>query len=266
MFERLSGVHMVSAKQTKSGNQAKAGLHRVAAKFEPVAQSNEIVIDEKEPPSRRPLCYRDLLTYFHKVVFTPRNLPIGDAAHALCISSANRFNTLTRKEAYADRPLPRLMEVLVRVYVEDPSPAPWTTHGPDDLFTAVYGSLLDRFGDEGSVHYSAARKMLYDRFAVLLGRTVYRQYSWARGKEASRDVRCLCAKLMVAKDPREVLERIGGQVLSLRGVKLDEAYPLPDPRHPPEPKKKGPKKGVKRAESEAMVRRAAPAKVSKKTR
>lgn len=257
---------MVAAKRTKAGNQSNAVASRALKQEEQVAPvpGGEIVIDEKEHPSRRPLCYRDLLTYFHSAVFKPCNLPIGDAAHALCISSANRFNTLTRKEAYANRPLPRLMEVLVRVYLEDPSPAPWTAYGPDDLFVAVYGSLLDRF-DEGSVHYSAARKMLYDRFAVLLGRTVYRQYSWARGREASRDVRCLCAKLMVAKDPRELLERIGGHVLSLRGIDLEKTYPLPDPRHPPEPKKKGPKKGVKRGEAE-VVRAPVHAKGSKKAR
>lgn len=207
-------------------------------------KTSVMIVDLTAPLDERPLFGIDVDKKFFPQVCAPAGLNKSATQNALCISSANRYSKLIGEEA--KKMLSHELELLIRLYYFKRSPAPWVLPHPIDLFNSMYGDVLAKFTPEDSRHYVPARNMLGARFTALLGVTSYRMYSWTVHKEASPLIYRICAKLTEFDDPRAVLEKVGGQVLRLRGIDLEKAYPLPDPKNPPEPTKKGPRKGFRK--------------------
>lgn len=147
------------------------------------------------------------------------------------------------------------LELLMRLFDEDPTPPPWKKDRLrlPELFQQMYGKKLEVF--KGSEHEVEAKVDLQNRFSKLLGRSKGRAYRWLDGAairgNSSRthsDVTGILGKLTQAKNPGETLERMGALVWALRGEDIDETFPIPTLRNPPKRGKRGRRPAQKVAE------------------
>lgn len=193
--------------------------------------------------AKRPLAGPDVAAFMRR--FQLGRVTVVDA---LALATPDSFNKLSQLQ----KVLAFDLEVLIRLYDYSPGPAPWTSPTPAEVFEIFYGDLLRRFdGTEASM---PARIMLYTRFAALFGRQIFSSYRWidSDGK-ASGQINRIMSKIMSLPSPREEFERLVRQAYKLRGVDFDLTFPLPDPRQPPEPAKRGPAKGASRKRDDALV-------------
>lgn len=162
------------------------------------------------------------------------------------------------------------LELLIRLFDEDPTPPPWKKDRLrlPDLFQKMYGKKLEVF--KGSEYEVQAKVDLQNRFSKLLGRSRGRAYRWLdeaaiRGGTSSRthsDVLGILGKLTQAKNPGETLERVGRLVWALRGEDIDETFPIPTLRNPPKRGKRGRRPTRKAAEETQKTSRKISAKGS----
>lgn len=186
-----------------------------------------------------------------------RGLTKFQAESALGFRSTTLYNRETSKPV-----LPITTEILIRLYDELPEPPPWEKLTFPQLFELMYGKALSVFKGRD---LERARVDLGARFTVMFGRSNTRAYAWLRSGEkgAKRssssysDVECILAKLTAWTDPAATFERVAAYALKLRGVDIDELFPIPTLKNPPQRKSPGRKPGQK-------VKADAPAKKIKK--
>lgn len=138
------------------------------------------------------------------------------------------------------------LELLMRLFDEDPSPAPFKRDRMSlpELFDLMYGKQLAVFA--GTVYEVQAKVDLQNRFSKLLGRSKGRAYRWldasaikAGAARTHSDIIGVLGKLTQRPDPGETLERIGSYIWALRGVDIDKEFPIPTRRSPPKRGKRG---------------------------
>lgn len=179
-------------------------------------------IDLSLAPDKRPLTGVDIERFRARY-----GLSIAEASHALALMAPAAYGKACRVGV-----LPITREVLVRLYHLSPRPAPWVSVRPGKSFEVIYGNLLTYW--RGKPEYDAAKLDLYGRFTLMLGRESTDAYRWVEGGGAARnDVHRILAKLTEFDNQREALEAVGKHVLILRGIDLDQVYPLPTPDNPP---------------------------------
>jgi hypothetical protein len=193
-------------------------------KAETVTSVNPLLSVEK-----RPMYGQDLLAFRSR-----HNLRVEDVIYALAFATMASFTKTANL-----RLLPYDREVLMRLYDRMPGPTPWKRVTPRDAFFLFYEDLLKQF-DEKSPSFAPARTMLFARFTAMLGRTVFRGYSWIEGHGKTDGVVAkILTKACSFPDPRDALESAARTTWALRGVDFDAEYPLPDPKNPPMPKPRG---------------------------
>lgn len=142
--------------------------------------------------------------------------------------------------------IPYTLELLMRLFDEDPTPPPFKKDRITlpALFQQMYGKKLKTFA--GTEHEVEARVDLQNRFSMLLGRSKGRAYRWLdeqairSGKtRAHDDILGILGKLTQRSDPGEALERMGSYVWRLRGIDIDQKYPIPTLKNPPKREKRG---------------------------
>lgn len=143
--------------------------------------------------------------------------------------------------------LPYALDLLMRLYDENPCPPPWPMDRIDmpELFEVMYGEKLAAF--RGTEFEVQARVNLQNRFSKLLGRSKGRAYKWLLSEEAMTgqtvktlsDVFGVLGKLTQCEDPGATLERLGKLVWSYRGVDIDQLFPIPTLESPPRREKRG---------------------------
>jgi hypothetical protein len=185
-------------------------------------------VDMSLLPSRRPLTGPDIDRFR-----TRNGLSIAEASHALALTSPAAYGKACRLGV-----LPITREVLIRLYDMSPRPVPWVKVRPAKAFEMIYGEILSFW--KGKPEYEAAKLDLYGRFTLLLGRESTDAYRWiGQGGAARNDVLRILAKLTDFEDQRIALEGAGKHVLRLRGIDLDQIYPLPTEDNPPRRRLRG---------------------------
>lgn len=163
-----------------------------------------------------------------------------DAEAALGFRSVIAYNRECRREV-----LPIRTEILLRLYEKRPENYPWTRLSFKTLFQQMYGEFIDRFNDPEV--QLRARADLEARFTVLFGRSPTRGYAWLRGgdEQAGRKgvkdepssyatIERILQKLTQWDNPGEMFETIATQSLKLRGIDIDEIFPIPTLERPPQ--------------------------------
>lgn len=192
-------------------------------------------IDTSVDTSGRPLTGSDIERFRAR-----HHLKLEDVTFALCLGSSAKFNVACRLPS-----LPFTLEMLMRIYDESPSHAPWGEVTPQAAFEMLYGSVVRDFA--GSPVFKEVQLDLYARFAGAIGRSRFAALRWIRGAgNAKGQVTKVFGKLSAMKNPRETLERLARVMYTTRRHNFDSLYPMPSLAHPPEPRRRGPKKGSKR--------------------
>lgn len=152
-----------------------------------------------------------------------------DASAALGFRSATMYNRECSRKVLAVS-----IEILLRLYMEKPESYPWTQLTFKELFSQMYDRYIDAFAFDPDLQ-SRARGTLEARFTVFFGRSPTRGYTWLRGEEGDSyaTVNRIMQKLTQWENPGETFERIASQTLRLRGVDIDELFPIPTPENPP---------------------------------
>ncbi|HWS26705.1 MAG TPA: hypothetical protein VN259_09075 [Xanthomonadales bacterium] len=162
------------------------------------------------------------------------------AQAALGFRNANHYNKICQMPV-----IPASIEIIVRLYLEYPKAPGWKKFTQQELFDLMYGDKLAAF--EGRSDYTAAKVDLGNRFTRLFDRSSSRKYNWLREDTqgdrefggAYSDVETILTILKEIPNPKEVFERVAGQVLALRGVNLDTEHRIPTPEMPPTRRKTG---------------------------
>jgi hypothetical protein len=235
------------------------------AKYRASEAFHSVINDLNEPvnvtanPETRPLSGWDIDQFRVRHKLT-RNA----VADALALVTPGHFNRL----ASVRGPLKFELELLLRLYAKYPTPAPWISITPKEMFERFYGPLASQFGNESA---TPAKTMLFARFAALFGRytDAVRRWVVAGGKTETVILRAM-TKLADLPNPREVAEDMARRIYALRGLDFDDEFPLPDPKNPPMPGKRGPVSGRKGVDNKAVVdeakkQRAASKKAAAKT-
>ncbi|MDF2461941.1 MAG: hypothetical protein K0Q43_176 [Ramlibacter sp.] len=159
-----------------------------------------------------------------------------DAEAALGFRSTTLYN-----QACSLPVLPVTTEILIRLYDEKPEPSPWSRLSFRSLFDLMYKRYLDQFDGRD---FERAKVDLQARFTVMFGRSTTRAYSWLPDNDDSSnlpqqassyaDVERILCKLTQWDDPAGVFERVASRSLQLRGVDIDELFPIPTRDRPPE--------------------------------
>lgn len=221
-----------SARKPTAVNQ----ITRKSRQIYPVLNGDTVPLpDLSVHRSQRPMCGLDLEEWRGLL-----KLSKFDAESALGFRSASLYN----REA-ARKVLPVRTEILVRLYDEKPENYPWTRLTFKELFAMMYGKQVDLFDGEMQAR---ARNDLEARFTVLFGRSPTRGYAWLRGDESQGDERShggnkassyatierILQKLTQWDDPGAVFERVAMRCLQMRGVDIDQIFPVPTLERPPE--------------------------------
>lgn len=162
-----------------------------------------------------------------------------EAESALGYRSTTLYN-----EACARPVLPITTEILLRLYDEKPEPCPWSRLTFRQLFDMMYGRKLQVFS---GVDLTRAKIDMSARFTIMFGRSTTRAYAWlsddtdtvTKSASSYADVERILSKLTQWKDPAATFERVASQCLLLRGVDIDELFPVPTKRNPPERRRPG---------------------------
>lgn len=167
----------------------------------------------------RPLTGRDLSEFAKDL-----GIPSSELGAALGIQ--NDYNLA--KMMKGATVVPFEVEVLVRIYLEHPSPAPWTKRTPKAVFEELYGPTMRLFSNE--IDRAYARIACFNRFTAAMDKSSSTAYRWVAGEEGGKarlPVALLLRKLMSLNEPRETLERIARLVHKVRGGDYDLRAPLP---------------------------------------
>lgn len=209
------------------------------------------------PRAGRPMCGLDLEEWRGMLKLTK-----FDAESALGFRSTTLYNRECER-----RVLPVRTEILLRLYDEKPENYPWKSLSFKQLFNMMYGKYITQFGPELQ---GRARNDLEARFTVLFGRSPSRGYAWLRGDDSMSDdsggaakpssyatIERILQKLTQWPDPGATFERIASQSLRLRGVNIDEIFPIPTLERPPQRDRPGrrpsPDRVLKEAEKKAKA-------------
>lgn len=143
--------------------------------------------------------------------------------------------------------LPYELELLIRLYDENPVPAPFKRNRMtiSELFNLMYGAKLAVFA--GTEFEVEAKVDFQSRFSKLMGRSKGRAYRWldesaikaGSSARTSSDILAILGKLTQCKDPGETLERLGQMIWSLRGEDINLTFPIPTLKNPPKREKRG---------------------------
>jgi hypothetical protein len=190
----------------------------------------DMEIDHSEllkPWSERPLTGLDVDTLCKRF-----DLNASEFASALGLQNRFAFAKLLR----SSKVIPFDVEMLCRLYDESPSPAPWRKYEADEVFKAMYGSVIDRICREGPDEDRDYIEMQYSkRFTSALDRSSSTAYRWmekAEGSGARLVIDLLMRKIMSMPNPREALERVSTIVHRVRGGDFETRGPAPVPGAP----------------------------------
>lgn len=195
------------------------------------AEDPNVVVDVTLPRSRRPMIGLDIEEWRAELALSK-----FEAQHALGFRNSNHYNKICSRDL-----LPFELELLIRLYEDNPVARGWTHFSMNELFELMYAADRDVF--KGTHWERFAQVDLGNRFTKLLGRSPARQYSWLKKSNSASAVKeikaysvieCILAKLHQAKNPRETLERISKHAWSLRGVDIDLVCPIPTLKNPPD--------------------------------
>lgn len=220
---------------------------------------NNPVVDMTKTRSKRSMIGFDIENWRAQLGLTK-----FQAQSALGFRNSNQYNEVCLVYDNSMNPplLPISLEILIRLYDEDPSAPGWESFNYLQLFKIMYDKDLDKFKDP--THYRHARVDLGFRFTKLFGRSGARQYDWLKDSslndkaesKANAFIECILCKLTQFENPGEVFNRVAIKTWLLRGVSIDSLHRIPTPENPPSRKKTGRKPGVKRV----VVRKAPTAK------
>ena len=179
----------------------------------------ESSIDPSIPIDQRPLCGHDVETLRSRF-----GLDRISMAAAMGVTT-NRYAELASKSTALDVD----QEILLRLYLNNPGPAPWTQWTPRQAFERFYGDLLASFEDD-SDKQEAARMMLYRRLTALFGRSYSRAYMWIENNDGYGTVmKIILAKIQCEKDPEFTLLAAAETTMRNRGGgSIQTQFPLPD--------------------------------------
>jgi hypothetical protein len=198
-------------------------------------------VDQELPTSKRPLTGYDILRFQGQF-----NMQRADVIYALAVT-----NPIMLTRAMSSRKaLEFSVELLLRMYLKKPGPAPWRTFSPSEGLEMVYGDVLKLFA--GTEHEAEAQKVCERRMVQCFGRHSTTAYRWfemeGRSKQVVARVLAKLSEIGGSEDyaaRRDMLEGIARQMYHVRGTKaLDE--PLPTLEHPPQPRRRGPVPGSRR--------------------
>ena len=209
------------------------------------------------PRANRPMCGLDLEEWRGMLQLTK-----FDAEAALGFRSTTLYNRECSRKV-----LPVRTEILLRLYDEKPENYPWKSMTFKELFNMMYAKYIDQFGPDLQ---GRARNDLEARFTVLFGRSPSRGYAWLRGDDSFTDeggaagkassyatIERILQKLTQWSDPGAAFERIASHSLRLRGVNIDDIFPIPTLARPPQRARPGRRPDEKKLASEAERKLAA---------
>lgn len=186
-------------------------------------------IDTSVDASKRPLVGLDIIHFRGR-----HSLQNSEVINALCIQNSATYNEVVREGI-----LEYSMELLLRLYDDYPSGAPWKTIKPSQAFDLMYGEILEKF--RNTPYEKDAKLALVNRFTSAMGRSVFTGYRWMKyGGESKRGITKIFAKLSVLDNPRGVLEKFARMMFKVRGLDFDQLHPIPTLENPPQPKPRGP--------------------------
>lgn len=166
----------------------------------------------------RPLTGRDLDVLCRQFLLTP-----SEFASALGLQNRFQFTQLLKRAEV----VPYDVEMLARLYVMSPSPAPWQRYSAEQAFQEMYGSLVESFSTDPQER-AYARTLFYTRFTAAMDRSGSTAYRWVEDKGDSRLVVSLfLRKLMSMKNHRATLEYLARLVHKNRLGNFDERAPYP---------------------------------------
>lgn len=190
----------------------------------------DMEIDHAEllkPWSERPLTGRDVDTLCKRF-----ELNASEFASALGLQNRFAFAKLLR----SSKVIPFDVEMLCRLYDESPSPAPWRKYEADEVFKAMYGSLIDQVCKQGVNEDRDYIEIQFSkRFTSALDRSSSTAYRWmekTEGSGARLVIDLLLRKVMSMPNPREALERVSTIVHRVRGGDFETRGPAPVPGAP----------------------------------
>lgn len=168
----------------------------------------------------RPLTGRDLDVLCRRFLLNP-----SEFASALGLQNRFQFTKLLKRAEV----VPYDVEMLARLYIKSPSPAPWERHSAEQAFQEMYGPLVESFSYVPEER-AYARTLFYTRFTAAMDRSGSTAYRWVETKGDSRLVVSLfLRKLMSLKHPRETLEELARLVHKNRVGDFDKRAPYPVP-------------------------------------
>lgn len=166
---------------------------------------------------KRPMVGRDL-----HAISKELGLTAAEFGTALGIANDHNLSLLMK----SNEVLAYDVEMLARIYVSYPSPAPWIQVNPKDLFDKLYGPYLRKFKDEQDRAY--ARTNCFTRFTATVDRSSSTAYRWIDGKGRSRlTMVLLLRKISEFKRPLEELEDLARLMHMVRGGNFERRGPLP---------------------------------------
>lgn len=209
-------------------------------------------VDISLDTSRRPMAGVDIVTYMER-----HRLERVQVVEALAMASPGTYAKLVKLH---DQEVPFQIELLLRLYQKQPVRQRKLL--PIDVFNAIYGELLAKF--EATESYEAAKIMLYERFAGMLGRTVYSAYRWFKRNDnnnfgvANGPLRRLFSQLPEEPEAmRKEMENLARAAFRVRGNDFDTMCPLPDPKNPPVARRPGPLPGMRARRDEQLAQQVA---------
>lgn len=197
-----------------------------AVKMEPNIKEGDSLPLERlsESIDTRPVIWHDL------PMFAARYSRTGmDMMYAFGFNTTHQYT----KAVCNPTVVPFDIELMLRLYEDSPTPCMW---GKPDLlvcFGRLYADIIKPYeGDEREE--AKIRMALAVRFTILLGRSPTVKYRWMTVKgESSRRVMCILSKIEafgeVSQVRRERFEEIALAAWRLRGVDVDQVYPIPAP-------------------------------------
>lgn len=195
-----------------------------------------VKIDASKPRSQRPMMGYDIEQWRGET-----GLSKFRAQAALGFRNANHYNKMCMEPV-----IPESIEIIIRLYEENPVAPGWEKFTLLELFDLMYAKALRVF--DNTPDALRAYVDLGNRFTKLFNRSSSRKYNWLRDDNMSEerefggaysDVETILTLLKQTENPAEVLERVAKKVFLLRGVNLDEMYPIPTLENPPRRERTG---------------------------
>jgi hypothetical protein len=184
---------------------------------------SSLTIDMRLQASHRPMTGFDIEAWRGD-----NNLSKFKVQNAFGCRDSNHYNLLCGIEL-----LPIEVELLLRLYMEKPSPIGWEFYTMKELFMLMYKNEINDFS-----HHSSEVHAIVDlrkRFTKIFGRSTSRSYSWLENSLTFDEtelatyavLECILSKLKDFEDPTLILNEISTRIWMLRGVDLEVEYPVP---------------------------------------